>query len=328
MMSSMRAFIAVVVALAAAAYGIDTASAQDWPKRPLTLVVPWAAGGGTDVMARIMARRMSELFGQQVIVENITGAGGMIGSTHVAKAAPDGYTFVFGSRSDAINMTLYKQRTYSLQNDLAPVVLVADQPTILVARKDFPADGLKDFIAYVQRNAGSIRLGSAGVGATGFVDCAIFNGMIGVSIPAIPYRGSGPAMQDLIRGQFDYFCTISGSAAAPLQNNLIKGIAAFRGDRLPSLPDVPTAREQGMEFDASTWFGFFVPKATPSAIIKKLRDVSAAAMETASVQEQLAINGTYVVPPEKRSTEYLESIIVPEIEKNAGPLKAAGMSVD
>jgi tripartite-type tricarboxylate transporter receptor subunit TctC len=136
---------------------------------PLTLVVPWAAGGGTDVMARIMARRMSELLGQQVIVENITGAGGMIGSTHVAKAAPDGHTFVFGSRSDAINMTLYKQRTYSLQDDLVPVVLVADQPTILVGRKDLPADGLKDFIGYVQRNASTVLLGSAGIGATGFV---------------------------------------------------------------------------------------------------------------------------------------------------------------
>ena len=320
--------IRALAVVAATVTALGPACAQDWPKRSLTLVVPWAAGGGTDVMGRIMARRMSELLGQQVIVENITGAGGMIGSTHVTKAAPDGYTFVFGSRSDAINMTLYKQPTYSLQNDLAPVVLVADQPTILVARKDLAVDGLKDFIGYVQRNASSIRLGSAGVGATGFVDCAIFNGMIGVNIPAIPYRGSGPAMQDLIRGQFDYFCTISGSAAAPLQNSLIKGIAAFRHERLPSLPDVPTAREQGMDFEASTWFGFFVPKATPAAIIRKLRDVSVAAMETQSVQEQLAVNGTYVVAPEKRSTEYLASIIAPEIEKNAGPLKAAGMSVD
>jgi tripartite-type tricarboxylate transporter receptor subunit TctC len=323
-----RAFVVVSAVVLAVAHGIQPASAQDWPSRSLTLVVPWGAGGGTDVMGRIMARRMSEILGQQVIVENITGAGGMIGSTHVTKAAPDGYTFVFGSRSDAINMTLYKKRTYSLQNDLAPVVLVADQPTILVARKDLPVDGLKDFIAYVQRDAATIRLGSAGIGATGFVDCAIFNGMIGVNIQAIPYRGSGPAMQDLIRGQFDYFCTISGSAAGPLQNDLIKGIAAFRHERLPSLPNVPTAHEQGMDFDASTWFGFFVPKATPAAIIKKLHDASVAAMETPSVQEQLATNGTYVVVPEKRSTEYFQTMIVPEIEKNAAPLKAAGMSVE
>jgi tripartite-type tricarboxylate transporter receptor subunit TctC len=324
-MASRSSAFAITLLLAAAQ---GPASAQDWPSRPLTLVVPWAAGGGTDVMGRIMARRMSELLGQQVIVENVAGAGGMIGSTHVAKAAPDGYTLVFGSRSDAINMTLYKQRTYSLRDDLAPVVLVADQPTILVARKDLPVDGLKDFIAYVRHNQTGIRLGSAGIGATGFVDCAIFNGMIGVNLQAIPYRGSGPAMADLIRGQFDYFCTISGSAAGPLQNNLIKGIAAFRHQRLPSLPNLPTAYEQGMDFDASTWFGFLVPRATPAAIVKKLHDASVAAMDTPSVQEQLATNGTYVVAPEMRSTEYFQSMIVPEIEKNAAPLIAAGMSVE
>ena len=323
-----RAFVVIAAALLAVAHDIKLASGQDWPTRSLTLVVPWAAGGGTDVMGRIMARRMSEILGQQVIVENVAGAGGMMGSARAAKAAPDGYTFVFGSRSDAINMTLYKHPTYSLQNDLAPVVLVADQPTILVARKDFPVEGLSDFIAYVQRNASTIRLGSAGIGATGFVDCAIFNGMIGINIQAIPYRGSGPAMQDLIRREFDYFCTISGSAAQPLQNDLIKGIAVFTRERLLSLPNVPTAHEQGIDFDASTWFGFFVPKDTPAAIIKKLHDASVAAMESPSVQQQLATNGTYIVSREKRSTEYFERIIVPEIEKNAGPIKAAGMSVD
>lgn len=305
-----------------------SASAQDWPARPLTLVIPWAAGGGTDVMGRIMAKRMTEIVGQQVIVENIAGAGGMLGSAHVAKAAPDGYTFVFGSRSDAINMTLYKHPIYNFQNDLAPVVLVADQPTILVARRDLPVDGLNAFIGYVKRNVSTIKLGSAGVGATGFIDCAIFNNMIGVDIPAIPYRGSGPAMQDLIGRQFDYFCTISGSAAGPLQQNLVKGIAAFRRERLPSLPEVPTAYEQGTEFEASTWFGFFAPKATPAPIIRKLLAISLAAMETPSVQEQLAANGTYVVAPEKRSTEYLASIIAPEIEKNGAPIRAAGLSVE
>jgi tripartite-type tricarboxylate transporter receptor subunit TctC len=314
--------------LAIAAHDIKPASALDWPTHPLTMVVPFAAGGGTDVMARIVGRRMSEILGQEVSVQNKPGAGGMVGSAYVARAKPDGYTFVFGSRSAAIDMTLYKHPTYNLQNDLAPVVLVADQPTILVARKDLPVDGLQDFIAYVKRNASTIRMGSAGVGATGFVDCAIFNGMIGVNIQAIPYRGSGPAMQDLTTRQFDYICTISGSAAAPLQNDLIKGIAVLRHERLPSLPNVPTAYEQGMDFDASTWFGFFVPKGTPAAVIKKLHDVTVTAMETSSVQEQLATIGAYVVPFEHRSTEYFESIISPEIEKNGAPLKALGISVD
>lgn len=326
MMMLTRAF-AITLALTGA-YDIETAISQDWPTRPLTLIVPWAAGGGTDVMARIVGRRMSEILGQEVMVENITGAGGMIGSTHAAKSTPDGYTFVFGSRSDAINMTLYKRPSYSLRDDLAPVVLVAEQPTVLVARKDFPVDGLQNFVGYVKRNAGAVRMGSAGIGATGFVDCAIFNGMIGVNIQAIPYRGSGPAMQDLIGRQFDYMCTISGSAAGPLQSDLIKGLAVFRDERLGALPGVPTAKEQGMELEASTWFGFFVPKATPAAIIKKLHDATVAAMTTPWVQEQLAKNGTYVVPPEHRSTAYFENIIGPEIEKNAGPLLEAGMSVD
>ena len=327
-MPLLRHIAAIATGLLTAACGIATASAEDWPTHPVTMVVPWAAGGGTDVMGRIMARRMSEILGQQVVVENISGAGGMVGASHVARAAPDGYTFVFGSRSDAIDMTLYKHPTYSLQNDLDPVVLVADQPTVLVVRKDLPVDGLKSFIDYVKKNASTIKMGSAGVGSTGSIDCAIFNGKIGVDIQGIPYRGSGPAMQDLIAHQFDYFCTISGTAAAPLQNDLVKGVAVFRRTRLPSVPNVPTDYEQGMDLEASTWFAFFVPKDTPASIIKKLHDASVAAMDTPEVQKQLATNGTYVVPPEHRSTEYLKSIIVPEIEKNGAPLKAAGMSVE
>ena len=176
-----------------------------------------------------MARRMSEVLGQPVVVENISGAGGMIGSQHVVRANPDGYTFVFASRSDAIDMTLYKRPLYNLRADLTPIVLVADQPTVLVARKDFPVDGLQNFISYVKKNVGTVKLGSAGVGSTGGIDCELFDNLVSIGkIQEIPYRGSGPAMQDLIGGHFDYFCTISGSAAAPLQNNLVKGIAVFR----------------------------------------------------------------------------------------------------
>jgi tripartite-type tricarboxylate transporter receptor subunit TctC len=317
-----------VIAASLLAAGSNVASAEDWPAHTVTLVVPWAAGGGTDVMARIIVPTMSKALGQQIIVENISGAGGMVGASHVARATPDGYTFVFGSRSDAINMTLYKHPTFSLKDDLDPVVLVADQPTVLVTRKDFPVDSLKDFIAYVKRNASTVKMGSAGVGSTGSIDCSLFDEKIGVDIQGIPYRGSGPAMQDLIASQFDYFCTISGTAAAPLQNGLVKGIAVFRPQRLPSLPDVPTDFEQGMNFDASTWFAFFVPKGTPPAIVKKLHDAAVTAMGTPEVQEQLAANGTYVVAPDHRSTEYLQSIVVPEIEKNGAPLRAAGMSVD
>jgi tripartite-type tricarboxylate transporter receptor subunit TctC len=324
LVSSALAIIAAVSAITM----VTPAVATDWPARAVTLVVPFAAGGGTDVMARILAGPMAEVFGQDVLVENITGAGGMVGSAHVAHATTDGYTILFGSRSAAIDMTLYKHPSYSLQNDLAPIVLVADQPTILVARKDLPIDGLREFIPHLKYNAGTMRMGSAGVGSTGFVDCAIFNGMVGVTIQAIPYRGSGPAMQDLIGGHFDYMCTISGSAAGPIQSNLIKAVAVFRKERIPVLPEVPTAIEQGLEFEASTWSGLFAPMGTPEPLIKKVHDAAVSAMQMAGVQEKLAKNATYVVPPEHCSTAYFESIIGPEIEKNAAPLKAAGMSVD
>jgi tripartite-type tricarboxylate transporter receptor subunit TctC len=311
-----RAFALAVVSLIATAHGLTPAGAEDWPTHAVTMVVPFAAGGGTDVLGRIVGRRLSETLGQQVIIENVGGAGGMIGSARVARA-------------DAINQTLDKHPLYNFKEDLLPVVLIADEPMVLATRTDLPVNGLQEFIAYVKKNQNSMRFGSAGVGSTGYVDCALFDEAIGVNVQHIPYRGGGPALQDLIGRQFDYLCTLSATAVPPIQSDLIKGIAVFRRERLPSLPDLPTAYEQGMkDFAASTWFGFFVPKGTPAPIIKKLHDATVAAMDTPSVQEQLVANGAFVVPPEHRSTEYLESIIVPEIEKNGAPLKAAGMSIE
>jgi len=304
------------------------ASAQDWPTRPVTMVVPFPPGGGTDVLGRIVAQRLSETLGQRVIVENVGGAGGMIGSARVAHAPPDGYQFVVGSRADAINQTLYKHPLYNFKEDLAPVILIADQPMILIARKGLPVDGLQDFIGYVKKNQATMRSGSAGIGSTGYVDCALFNQAIGVKVQDIPYRGGGPALVDLIGQQFDYFCTLSPTAVPPVKAGLVKAIAMLSRKRLPSLPDVRTAFEQGMNFEASTWFGFFLPMATPAAIIKKLHDATAAAINTPAVQARLAETGTFVVPPEHQSTEYLQSIIGPEIEKNGAPLKAAGMSIE
>lgn len=178
----MLRFAAIAAVFLVFACGGGPAQAQDWPTHSLTMVVPWAAGGGTDIMGRVMAHRMSEILGQTVVVENLPGGGGMAGASHVVHADPDGYTFILGSRSEAIDMTLYKHPTYSLKDDLAPVVLVADQPTVLVARKDFPVDGLKNFVTYVKQNASTLKMGAAGVGSTGAIDCALFNGTIGVTI--------------------------------------------------------------------------------------------------------------------------------------------------
>jgi tripartite-type tricarboxylate transporter receptor subunit TctC len=305
------------------------ALAQDWPNRPVTMVVPFAAGGGTDVLGRIVGRRLSETLGQQVVIENVGGAGGMIGSYRVTKAPPDGYQFVLGSRADAINQTLYKTPLYNLRDDLAPVVLIAEQPMVLVARKDMPVNGLQEFIAYVKANEATMKYGSAGTGSTGHIDCALLNAAMGVTLPHIPYRGGGPALQDLIGGRFDYFCTLSATAVPPIESKLVKGIGVFTPYRLPSLPDLPTAADQGMkDFEASTWFAFFAPKRTPAAIIQKLHDATIAAMDTPALQKQLLDTGTFVVAPERRSTEYLQHFVVTEIEKNGAPIKAAGILIE
>ncbi len=322
----------ILLALAASAFlrdGVSPAAAQSWPTRPVTMVVPFAAGGGTDVLGRIIGRRLSEVLGQQVVIENVGGAGGMVGSARVAKAAPDGYQFVLGSRADAINQTLYKNPLYNLTTDLAPVVLIADQPMVLVTRKDLPVADLQEFIAYAKKNQGAMQFGSAGAGSTGHVDCALLNAAIGVNITHVPYRGGGPAMQDLIAGRIDYFCTLTATVVPQIESNLVKAIAIFTRNRAPMLPKLASAHEQGFtDFEASTWFGFFLPKGTPAPIIQRLHDATVAAMDTPSVQERLIESGSLVVAPERRSPDYLQRFVESEIAKNAGPLKAAGIAVD
>jgi tripartite-type tricarboxylate transporter receptor subunit TctC len=309
--------------------GASPAAAESWPTRPVTMVVPFAPGGGTDVLGRIIGRRLSEVLGQQVVIENVGGAGGMVGSARVAKAPPDGYQFVLGSRADAINQTLYKNPLYNLTTDLAPVVLIADQPMVLVTRKDLPVANLPEFIAHVRKHQGLMQFGSAGAGSTGHVDCALLNAAIGVNVTHVPYRGGGPAMQDLIAGRIDYFCTLTATAVPQIESNLVKAIAIFTRERAPMLPNLASAYEQGFtDLEASTWFGFFLPRGTPEPIVQRLHDATVAAMETPSVKERLLETGSLVVAPDRRSPEYLQRFVASEIVKNAAPLKAAGVSID
>jgi tripartite-type tricarboxylate transporter receptor subunit TctC len=320
----------ILVLAAAVCFGAaNPAAAQTWPTRPVTMVVPFAAGGGTDVLGRIIGRRLGEVLGQQVVIENVGGAGGMVGSARVAKAPPDGYQFVLGSRADAINQTLYKNPLYNLRTDLAPVVLVADQPTVLVARKDLPADNLQEFIAYAKKNQATMQFGSAGAGSTGHVDCALLNATMGVDIAHVPYRGGGPAMQDLIAGRFDYFCTLTGTIVPQIEGKLVKPIAVLTRERAPMLPNLASAHEQGLkDFEASTWFAFFLPSRTPEAIVQRLHEATIAAMETPALQARLLESGAIVVAPDRRSPDYLRRFVDSEIEKNAKPLKAAGIAMD
>ena len=236
---------------------------------------------------------------------------------------------MLGSRADAINQTLYKNPLYNLATDLAPVVLIADQPTVLVARKDLPVENLQSSSPTPGRRQVMMQYGSAGAGSTGHVDCALLNAAIGVNIAHVPYRGGGPAMQDLIAGRIDYFCTLSGTVASQIEGKLVKPIANLSRERSPMLPALATAQEQGLkDFDASTWFGFFVPQHTPAPVIQKLHDATVEAMDTPSVQERLKEVGAMTVAPERRSPDYLQKFVASEIEKNAAPLRAAGISMD
>jgi tripartite-type tricarboxylate transporter receptor subunit TctC len=320
-----------VVTLPGSAVAQDSSKdvAKDWPNRAITLVVGFAAGGGTDVLARIVARRLSEVLGQQVIIENVGGAGGMVGSARVAKAAPDGTSIVMCTRADSINQTLYKHPLYNFLTDLVPVVLIADQPGVLITRNEFPANSLPEFIAYVKEHQATMQFASAGAGSTGHIDAALLNAAIGVKVTHVPYRGGGPAMQDIIGGRVDYIVTLTGSAVPLIEGKTVKAIAVLTKERAPMLPQVKSAWEQGFtDLEASTWFGFCAPRGTPESIIKKLHDATIIAMEDAEVQKQMLAAGAIVVPPERRSTEYLKAYVVKDVEKNAAPIRAAGLSME
>src|SRR5215470_15925754 len=325
-----RNFLHLAAGVVALTTLTQTTLAQNWPTRPVTMVVPYPAGAGVDVLGRILSPRLSEQLGQQVIVENIGGTGGMAGSARVARAAPDGYTFVLGNTgTHAQNQTLYKNPLYNAATDFAPVVLIAETPQVLVARKDLPVDKLSDFITYAKTNQGSMRFGSAGAGSPGHLTCALLNAAIGINVTHIPYRGAAPALQDLIAGRIDYLCTIAATAIPQFESGTVKAIAILSHGRSATLPALASAHEQGLaDFDASTWQGFFMPKATPSAIVQKLHDATVAVMNVPAVQERLRETGNDPVAPERRSPEYLQKFVEREVEKWAAVVKMAGISAN
>jgi tripartite-type tricarboxylate transporter receptor subunit TctC len=317
--------LALLLALSGAS---APAVAQDWPQRPVTMVVPFAAGGGADVMGRILAQRLSELLGQQVIVEDVTGAGGMTGTNRVARAAPDGYQVALGSvGTHAYNQTLYKKPLYNAAVDFAPVALIAETPQVLVARKDLPVGNLREFIAYARANQARMQYGSAGTGSPTHLACSLLNAVIGIDITHIPYRGAAPTMQDLIAGRIDYQCPNTTVALPQIEAGTIKPIAILTRERSPILPDLASTHEQGLtDFEASIWYALFLPKGTPDPIVAKLHDAAVATMETPSVRERLKDIGATVVAPERRSPEYLQKFVESEIFKWAVPIKAANIT--
>jgi tripartite-type tricarboxylate transporter receptor subunit TctC len=326
-----RTFFALAAASLLALVGASgPAWAQSWPSRPMTMVVPFAAGGGADIMGRIVAARLSEILGQQVIVENAGGAGGMTGAYRVAKAAPDGYQFVLGTNgTHAQNQSLYKNPLYNAATDFAPVALIAEQPIGLLTRKDLPADNLQQFITYAKANQAGMKYGSAGAGSAVHLSCVLLNAANGLAITHVPYRGSAPAMQDLIAGRIDYQCANVAPALGQIETHQVKALAILGRRRTALLPDLPTADEQGLTgFDAILWYGLFLPKGTPPAIVQKLNAAAIAAMDTPAVQERMKQIGADLAAPERRSSEYLGKLVESEIEKWAGPIKASGVTAD
>jgi tripartite-type tricarboxylate transporter receptor subunit TctC len=319
---------AIVIALVQNVIVPAPTVAQDWPTRPLTMVVPYAAGGATDVIGRVFSPHLSEILRQQVIIENIGGAGGMIGAQRVVKAPPDGYQFVLGSAGTQ-NQTLYKHPLYNAAADFAPVALVADLPQVLVARKDLPANNLQDFIVYARANQAKMQYGSAGAGSSSHLACALLNAAIGVNVTHVAYRGGGPATQDLIAGRIDYQCPNAAAAIPLLEGSLVKAIAILTKNRSPVLPNLASAHEQSLKhFEVDNWLAFFLPKGTPAAIIRKLHEATVAAMDRPAMQGRLPELGADVIAPERRSPEYLQGFVEREIKKWAAIIKASGVAMN
>jgi tripartite-type tricarboxylate transporter receptor subunit TctC len=323
----MRPIVIALIAIAFFADAMSPAAAQTWPTRPVTMVVPFAAGGGTDLLGRIVSKRLSEVLGQQVVIENIGGAGGMIGSARVVKSAPDGYTMVVGTTADAINQSLYKAPLYNFATDLVPAGLMGNQPTVLLARKDFPASTLQEFAAYLKANLKSVQYGSAGAGSTGHLFCELLNAALGIgSVTHVPYRGGGPAMQDIIAGRYDYICTLSPTGKPLIDGNLVKGIAILQPKRSPEIPSLPSTAEQGLpDFDVSTWFGLFFPKGTPEPIVRRLNAALAETLDTPWVHERFKEIVANVTARDERSPEFLRKVVESDIAKMGAAIRGAGI---
>jgi tripartite-type tricarboxylate transporter receptor subunit TctC len=306
------------------------AHAQSYPSRPITMVVPFAAGGTFDVIGRIVASRMSELLGQSVVVENVTGAGGIVGVTRVVNAAPDGYTLLLGSvGTHAYNQWIYKKRRYDAINDFTPVTLFSEQPMVLEARKDLSANDLQEFIALLKSNGSKMQFGSAGAGTTTHLACSLLNSKIGVNVTHVPYRGSAPAANDLISGQIDYLCGNLGAAVGRIASKQEKVLAVLSRDRTPLMPELRTAHEQGLDgMDITTWTAFFLPNGTPRTIVDILNKVTHDALETPVIKTRMHDIGVTGIGPERRSPEYLARFIAEEIARWEQPIKSGGLQQD
>jgi tripartite-type tricarboxylate transporter receptor subunit TctC len=316
----------LVGAVAVLAIGLTSAGAQDYPTRNITLIVPFAAGGPTDVVARIVGDHMSKTLGQQIVVENVVGAGGTTASTRAMRAMPDGYTIIMGHMgTHAASVALYPNLAYKPDVDFEPIGMAAGTPVLILARKDFPAKDLKEFATYVKANVNKLNAAHAGIGSVSHVTCLLLNSILAVKPVSVPFNGTGPAMNALVGGQVDYMCDQIVNVVPQVQGGTIKAYAIGTAERNPALPDVPTAKEAGMsEFQASAWNALFAPKGTPKPALDKLSAALDQALDDPATRKRLLDLGSDIPVGPRRGQQGLAQLVKGEIDRWSPIIKAAG----
>jgi len=301
-----------------AVHGLGLGRARaDYPERPITMVVPFAAGGPTDVVARIVAEHMSRTLGRQIVIENVAGAGGTTGTLRAAKAAPDGYTIIMGHMgTHGAAPAAYPNLKYDPRKDFAPIGLAAGTPILIVARKNFPAANLKEFIAHVKANSAKLNEAHAGPGSVSFTTCLLFNSLVGAKPTRVVYKGTGPALNDLVAGHVDYMCDQIVNLVPQIQANTIKAYAIALAQRSPALPNVPTTKEAGLpEFQAIAWNAIFAPKGTSPDIVKKLNDALKKALADEKTRKRLLDLGSDLSNVNAQTPEGLGKLVESEVAR-------------
>lgn len=316
-------FMKLVVSLFACIVS-TMAAAQPYPSRPVTIVVPFAAGGPTDIIARISGEYFSKALGQQFVVENVAGAGGTTGITRGSQAKPDGYTIMMGHMgTHGAAPALYSNLKYNPAKDFTPIGLVAGTPILIVARKDFPAANLKEFIAKVKDPGMKVKQAHAGVGSVSFTTCTLFTSQLGAKSIVAAYRGTGPALNDLVGGQVDYMCDQIVNLVEQVKGGSIKAYAIATPERSPALPNVPTTKEAGMpEYQVSAWNAMFAPKGIPQAVAAKLNATLVAALDDAATRKRLLDLGSVIPDKAGRSPQALQKLVESEVARWNPILKA------
>src|SRR3954466_9661876 len=321
-----RRLLGLAASAAAAPPLVTAAKAQAWPSRPISMVVPASAGGPTDAIGRVLAERMGALLGQTVLIDNVAGAGGSIGVGKVARAAPDGYTLGIGQWSHyVLNGATYALQ-YDLVKDFAPISLLTNGPLLLVTRKTLPANDLPSLIAWLKANADKASAGTGGVGAPGHISGIFFQKMTGTSFAFVPYRGTGPALRDLVAGQIDLMIDQAANVLPQIQGGTIKALGVLSPSRLPSAPEVPTVDEAGLPgLHISVWHALWAPRAVPTEVIAKVHAVAVGSLADPKTREKLAALGQEVPPTDQQNPQALAAFQKAEIEKWWPIVKAAGI---